>query len=58
MADICDSCAFEDVCPSAHFNITEASKCAFYKSIRRDKPDGTWWKETLKFYGLEWSWVI
>lgn len=48
MADICDSCAFEDVCPSAHFNITEASKCAFYKSIRRDKSDGTWWKETLK----------
>lgn len=33
MADICDSCAFEDVCPSAHFNITEASKCAFYKAF-------------------------
>lgn len=23
MADICDSCAFEDACPSAHFNITD-----------------------------------
>ena len=26
MADICDDCAFEDSCPSAHFNKTEASE--------------------------------
>ena len=24
MADICDTCDFEDACPSAHFNKTEA----------------------------------
>lgn len=35
MADICDSCAFEDACSSAHFNKTELSICAFYKSIKK-----------------------
>lgn len=45
MADICDTCALEDFCPSAHFNKTEASECAFYKGLRGNKPDGTWWKE-------------
>lgn len=44
MADICDTCDFEDACPSAHFNKTESSICAFYKSLRKDKPDGAWWK--------------
>ena len=48
MADICDTCDFEDACPSAHFNKTESSICAFYKSLRKDKPDGAWWKEALK----------
>ena len=43
MADICDTCAFEDACPSAHFNKTESSICAFYISMRRDKSDGTYW---------------
>ena len=45
MADICDSCAFEDSCPSSHFNKTESSICAFYTSTRDDRPDGSWWKE-------------
>ena len=48
MADICDTCAFEDACPSAHFNKTESSICAFYISMRRDKSDGTYWGEALK----------
>ena len=48
MADICDTCAFEDACPSAHFNKTESSTCAFYISMRRDKSDGTYWGEALK----------
>ena len=48
MADICDTCAFEDACPSAHFNKTESSICAFYKSMRRDKSDGKYWEEALK----------
>ena len=48
MADICDTCAFEDACPSAHFNKTESSICAFYISMRRDKSDGTYWEEALK----------
>ena len=47
MADICDSCAFEDACPSAHFNKTEASVCAFYKSTKTNIPDGTFWREAL-----------
>ena len=47
MTDICDSCAFEDACPSAHFNKTESSICAFYISMRRDKSDGTYWEEVL-----------
>ena len=48
MADICDTCAFEDACPRAHFNKTESSICAFYISMRRDKSDGTYWEEALK----------
>lgn len=48
MLDICDTCAFEDACPSAHFNKTESSVCAFYKSLQKDKPDGTYWREVLK----------
>lgn len=48
MADICDSCAFEDACPSAHFNKTESSICEFYKSLRKDKLDGAYWREALK----------
>lgn len=48
MADICDTCAFEDACPSAHFNKTESSICAFYKSLRKDKLDGAYWREALK----------
>ena len=51
MADICDSCAFEDSCPSSHFNKTESSICAFYTSTRDDRPDGSWWKEALKDAG-------
>lgn len=47
MLDICDTCAFEDACPSAHYK-TESSVCAFYKSLRTDKPDGTYWREALK----------
>lgn len=48
MVDVCDTCAFEDVCSSAHFNKTESSVCAFYKSLLTDKPDGTYWREALK----------
>ena len=48
MTDICDTCAFEDACLSAHFNKTESSVCAFYKSIKRNGQDGTYWKEALK----------
>lgn len=48
MLDICDTCAFEDACPSAHFNKMESSVCAFYKSLQKDKPDGTYWREALK----------
>ena len=48
MTDICDTCAFEGACPSAHFNKTESSVCAFYISMRRDKSDGTYWEEALK----------
>lgn len=48
MADICDACAFEDACPSAHFNKTESSICAFYKSMKKDTPDGTYWMEAMK----------
>lgn len=47
MDDLCDTCAFEDACPSAHFNKTESSVCAFYISMRKDRPDGTFWKEVL-----------
>lgn len=47
MADICDTCAFEDACPSAHFNKTSLSICAFYKGIKGDRPDGTYWKEKI-----------
>lgn len=47
MLDICDTCAFEDACPSAHFNKTESSVCAFYKSLRTDKPDGTYWSAQI-----------
>ena len=47
MADICDTCAFEDACPSAHFNKTESSICAFYISMCRDKSDGTYWEESI-----------
>lgn len=39
---------YEDACPSAHFNKTEPSICAFYISMRRDKSDGTYWEEALK----------
>ena len=47
MPDICDTCAFEDARPSAHFLKTESSVCAFYTSLQKDKPDGAWWKEAL-----------
>lgn len=48
MADICSICAFDDACPSAHFNKTESSICAFYKSLQKYKSDGTYWREALK----------
>ena len=53
MADICYSCAFEDSCPSSHFNKTESSICAFYTSMKKDTPDGTYWREALKDGDLE-----
>ena len=30
--DICDTCAFKDACPSAHFHPTGRNVCADYKS--------------------------
>ena len=47
MADICDTCAFKDACPSAHFNKTESSICAFYKGMYGDRPDGAYWREVF-----------
>lgn len=47
MTDICNTCSFEDACPSAHFNKNELSECAFYKGIKGDKLDGAWWKEVM-----------
>lgn len=35
-ADICDSCAFEDACPSAHFHPTGRNCCSDYKSMKKD----------------------
>lgn len=48
MTDICSTCAFEDACPGAHFNKTAVSFCAFYKSLSKDNPDGTYWMEAMK----------
>ena len=48
MADICNTCDFEDACPIAHFNKPESSICAFYISMRRDKSDGTYLEVVLK----------
>lgn len=31
--DICDTCAFEDACPSSHFHPTGRNVCAAYKTI-------------------------
>ena len=36
MADICDTCAFEDACPSAHFHPTESNTCADYKTMLKE----------------------
>lgn len=33
MADICDTCAFEDACPSAHFHPTGRNICADCKPM-------------------------
>lgn len=35
MDDICDTCAFEDACPSAHFHPTDRYICADYKSMKK-----------------------
>ena len=34
--DICDTCAFEDACPSAHFHPTGRNVCADYKTMLKD----------------------
>lgn len=39
MADICDTCAFEDSCPSAHFHPTGNNTCADYKTTKKDGAD-------------------
>ena len=36
MADICDSCAFEDACPSADFQPTGNNTCGDYKTMKKD----------------------
>ena len=33
--DICNTCAFEDACPSAHFHPTGRNICGDYKSIKK-----------------------
>ena len=33
MADICDTCAFEDACPSTHFHPTGRNICADCKPM-------------------------
>lgn len=45
--DICDSCAFCDACPSAHFHPKgeTANMCAFYKSMKRSIEDGSFWRK-------------
>lgn len=48
MTDICSTCVFEDACPSAHFDKTTMSFCAFYKSMGKSFPDGTYWKREIK----------
>lgn len=36
MDDICNTCAFEDACPSAHFHPTgRINVCGDYKSIKK-----------------------
>lgn len=39
MEDICDTCAFEDACPSAHFHPTGGNICAYYKSMKKEVDD-------------------
>lgn len=39
MADICDTCAFEDACPSAHFHPTGNNTCADYKTMLKEGAD-------------------
>ena len=34
--DICDTCAFEGDCPSAHFHPTGRNVCGDYKTILKD----------------------
>ena len=35
MDDICNTCAFEDACPNAHFYPTERNVCGDYKSMKK-----------------------
>lgn len=39
MEDICDTCAFEDACPSAHFHPTGNNTCADYKTTKKEGSD-------------------
>ena len=39
MADICDTCAFEDACPSAHFHPTGINTCADYNTLLKEGSD-------------------
>lgn len=36
MDDICNTCALEDACPSAHFHPTGKNYCADYRSMKKD----------------------
>lgn len=36
LTDICDTCAFCDACPSAHFHPTGRNECADYRSVLND----------------------
>lgn len=36
MEDICNTCAFKDVCPSAFFHPTGRQVCGDYKSMKKD----------------------
>lgn len=37
MDDICDTCAFCDSCPSAHFHPAGNNSCADYRSMFKNK---------------------